>query len=62
MVINDIAGREERKILHITVNTKLERLRLARLTRHDQAVRLLDMQKLQEVKAHKHISTSFNPF
>jgi hypothetical protein len=50
MVIHDIAGREERENLHTTVKAKLERLQSARLTRHDQAVRLLDMQKLQVVK------------
>jgi hypothetical protein len=31
------------------LKAKLERLRSARLTCHDQAVRLLDMQRLQEV-------------
>jgi hypothetical protein len=50
MTVNGIAGREERRNLHTTVKVKLEQLRSARLTRHDQAVKLLDMPMLQVVK------------
>jgi hypothetical protein len=32
------------------LKAKLERLRSARLTRHDQAVRFLDMQRLEAIK------------
>jgi hypothetical protein len=40
--------REKRRNLHIkSYKVKLERLRSVRLTHHDQAVRLLDMQRLQ---------------
>jgi hypothetical protein len=40
--------REKRRNLHTkSYEAKLERLRSAILTRHDQAVRLLDMQRLQ---------------
>jgi hypothetical protein len=40
--------RERRRNLHTkSYKAKLEQLRSARLTRHDQAVRLLDMQRLQ---------------
>jgi hypothetical protein len=40
--------REKRRNLHIkSYKVKLERLRSARLTHYDQAVRLLDMQRLQ---------------
>jgi hypothetical protein len=42
--------RAEEEPAHKKNYEKLERLRLARLTRHDQAVRLLDMQRLQVVK------------
>jgi hypothetical protein len=43
--------KEEKENLHTkSYKAKLERLRSTRLTHHDQAVRLLDMQKLQEVK------------
>jgi hypothetical protein len=42
--------REKRRNLHTkNYKAKLERLRSARLTHHDQAVRLLDMQRLQVV-------------
>jgi hypothetical protein len=43
--------REERN-LHTIVKAKLERLRSARLTRHNQAVGLLDMQRLQGAKTY----------
>jgi hypothetical protein len=39
----------DRKKPHKSYKAKLERLRSARLTRHDQAVRLLDMQRLEVV-------------
>jgi hypothetical protein len=43
--------KEGKENLHTkTYKAKLERLRSARLTRHDQAVRLLDMQRLEVVK------------
>jgi hypothetical protein len=43
--------REEEEPAHKkNYKAKLEQLRSARLTRHDQAVRLLDMQRLQVVK------------
>jgi hypothetical protein len=47
--INDFAGRERRGGTFTQKNykAKLERLRSARLIRHDQAVKLLDMQMLQ---------------
>jgi hypothetical protein len=41
--INNIAEREMRENLRTTVKAKLERLRSTTLTRHDQAVGLLDM-------------------
>jgi hypothetical protein len=45
-----IAERERRRNLHTkNYKAKLERLCLTRLTRRDQAVRLLDMQMLQVV-------------
>jgi hypothetical protein len=47
--VNGIARREGRRNLHIIAKAKLERLRSARLSRHDQGVRLLDMQRLQVV-------------
>jgi hypothetical protein len=47
----DIARREGRRNLHTkSYKAKLERLRLARLTRRDQVVKLLDMQRLQVIK------------
>jgi hypothetical protein len=43
--------KEEKKNLHTkSYKAKLKRLRSVRLTHHDQAVRLLDMQRLQVVK------------
>jgi hypothetical protein len=43
---------EEKENLHTkSYKAKLVRLRSGRLARHDQAVRLLDMQRLQVVKA-----------
>jgi hypothetical protein len=43
-VVNGLAGKEKRRNLHIkSYKAKLERLRSIRLTRRDQAVRLLDM-------------------
>jgi hypothetical protein len=43
--------KEEKENLHTkSYKTKLERLRSARLTRRNQAIRLLDMQRLQVVK------------
>jgi hypothetical protein len=60
--VNSIAEREERRHLHTTVKAKLERLRLARLTQHDQAVKLLDMPRLQVVKNVKPTTTSFIHF
>jgi hypothetical protein len=43
--------KEEKENLHIkSYKAKLERLRTARLTRRDQAVRLLDTQRLQAIK------------
>jgi hypothetical protein len=62
MAINGITVREERENLHTIVKAKLERLCLTRLTRHDQAVRLLDIPKLQVVKIHKPTASSFNHF
>jgi hypothetical protein len=62
MVINDITGRGKKKLAQNSYKAKLERLRLARLTRRDQAVRLLDMQRLQVVKTLKPTATSFNHF
>jgi hypothetical protein len=62
MVINGIAGREERRNMLTIVKAKLKQLHLARLTRHDQAVRLLDMPRLQVVKTLKPTTTSFNHF
>jgi hypothetical protein len=41
---------------------KLEKLHLGRLTRRDQAVRLLDIQRLEVVKIHKPIATNLNTF
>jgi hypothetical protein len=46
--INGITERERRN-LHTIVKAKIEQLYSARLTRHDQAVRLLDTPRLQEV-------------
>jgi hypothetical protein len=60
--VNGIAEREERRHLHTTVKAKLERLRLARLTQYDQAVKLLDMPRLQVVKNVKPTTTSFLHF
>jgi hypothetical protein len=43
--------KEEKENLHTKIyKAKLEQLRSARLTRRDQAIRLLDMQMLQLVK------------
>jgi hypothetical protein len=43
--------KEEKENLHTkSYKAKLERLCLARLTHRDQAVRLLDMQRLQAIK------------
>jgi hypothetical protein len=43
--------KEEKENLHTkSYKAKLERLCSARLTRHDQAVKLLNMQRLQVVK------------
>jgi hypothetical protein len=43
--------KEEKENLHTkSYKAKLERLRSVRLTRRDQAIRLLDMQSLQVVK------------
>jgi hypothetical protein len=45
--VNGLAGKEKGRNLHTKSNkAKLERLRSARPTRRDQAVRLLDMQRL----------------
>jgi hypothetical protein len=41
---------------------KLEQLCLARLNHRDQAVRLLDMQKLQAIKTHKPTTVIFKHF
>jgi hypothetical protein len=42
---------EKRRNLHTkSYEAKLERLHSARLTRRDQAIRLLDMERLQVVK------------
>jgi hypothetical protein len=55
--------RKEQKNRHTkSYKTKLERLRSARLTQHDQAVRLLDMQNLQLVQTLMPTSTSLNLF
>jgi hypothetical protein len=50
IVINGIAGRDERRDLHTAVKAKLDRLRSTRLTRYDQVIRPLDMPRLQGVK------------
>jgi hypothetical protein len=42
--------KEERNLLTKSYKAKLERLRSARLTHHDQSARLLDMQWLEVVK------------
>jgi hypothetical protein len=49
---NDFTERDRRggTCTHKKYKAKLERLRSARLTRHDQAVRLLDMQRLKAIK------------
>jgi hypothetical protein len=62
MAVNGITGREERGDPHTTVKAKLEQLCSVRLIRHNQAVRLLDMQRLQVVKVHKPTASSFNHF
>jgi hypothetical protein len=52
--------KEEKVNLHTkSYKAKYDRLRLARLTRQNQAVRLLDMQRLQAIKTHKHIAVIF---
>jgi hypothetical protein len=49
-VINGLAEKEKRRNMHTkSYKAKLERLRSVKLTRRDQAVRLLDMQRLQVV-------------
>jgi hypothetical protein len=54
LAIISIVGRERRRNLHTkSYKAKLEQLRSARLICRDQAVRLLDMQRLQEIKTHK---------
>jgi hypothetical protein len=54
---------KEEKNLHTkSYKAKLERLCLARLTRHDQVVRLLDMRRLQEVKTLVPTTISLNLF
>jgi hypothetical protein len=62
MATNSITDREGRRNLHTIVNIKLERLHSARLTQHDQAVRLLDMPRLQVVKTLKPTTTNINHF
>jgi hypothetical protein len=48
--VNGLVGKEKRRNLHTkSYKAKLERLRSARLTRRDQAVRFLDMQRLQVI-------------
>jgi hypothetical protein len=48
--VNGLAGKEKRRNMHTkSYKAKLERLRSARLTRRDQAVKLLDMQMIQVV-------------
>jgi hypothetical protein len=62
MVVRGIIKREERGNLHTIVKAKIKRLHSARLTSHDQAVRLLDIPRLQLVKTHKPTTIIFNHF
>jgi hypothetical protein len=63
VAIIGITGTERERNQHMKgYKAKLERLRLARLTRHDQAVKLLDMQKLQAMNTHKTTTINFNLF
>jgi hypothetical protein len=50
VVFNGIARRNRRRTCTQQLKAKLEWLRSARLTGHDQAVRLLDLQRLQVTK------------
>jgi hypothetical protein len=54
-----IRGRGEKKPTHNNYKAKLERLHLARLTHHDQEVRLLGMKRLQVIETHKPTTVIF---